>query len=89
MSSPELPADEPLQRRVALVHEGPTPGPAEPERLLEGRWLPVVEYVAFPVVRRGTAWRLISELRASFYRQRLVRVYERFTDRELAGGAGF
>lgn len=83
VTSPKLPADEPLQRRVGLVHQGPSSRPAEPERISKRRRLPVIEDVALSIIRRRTAGRLIPKLRTPFYRQRLVGVDECFANRQL------
>lgn len=84
MPSPKFPADEALKRGVALVHQGASATSAEPEGIPEVRRLPIVEYVAFAVVSSRTARWLISELRATFDRERLVCVDKRLTDRQLA-----
>lgn len=81
MSAPQLPAYEPLERRVAFRHEGTTPRSAKRQGFCERRRLTIIELVAFPVVSSRTSWGLISELRTSLYRQRLVRIHESFANR--------
>lgn len=71
MASPQLPADEALERRVALVHERASSTATECQRLPQVQRLSVVEDVTLAVVCRSAAWRLISELRTPLYRQRL------------------
>lgn len=82
---PQLPTDESLQRRVALVHQSTTPISTESQSISKFHRLPIVEYVAFAVVGSGTAGRLISELRTPFYRQSLICVHKSLAYGKLTG----
>lgn len=85
MTPPQLPADESLQRRIALVDQSAATRPAEGEGVTEVQRLAVVEDVAFAVVAgRGTRW-LVTEHGATFNRQCLVGVHESLADGQLAG----
>lgn len=88
MPPPQLPTNEPLQGRIALVDQGSAPGPAESERFPELGRLPVVEDVALAVVSGGASWRLIAELWTALDWQGLVRVDEGLADGELGYGWG-
>lgn len=85
MAPPQLPADEALQRRVALVNQSAAAGSAEGQSFAEVQRLAVVEDVAFSIVAGGGTWGLVTEHGASFDGQRLVRVDERLANRQLAG----
>lgn len=71
VSAPELPADEALQGRVALVHQRAPATAASGHGIAERLWLPVVEDVTLAVVGRRAAGGLVAELRAPLDRQRL------------------
>lgn len=81
MSPPQLPAYESLKSWVAFRHEGTSPRSARGQGFAERRWLTIVEHVAFSIVRSRASRRLISKLRTSLYRQRLVSVDEGFANR--------
>lgn len=87
--APQLPADEALQRGVAVVDECPSACAAELQRLAEVERLAVVENVALSVVRGRGAGRLVPEHGAPLDRQRLVGVDERLADRQRTGRAHF
>lgn len=87
--APQFPADEALQRGVAVVDEGSPACTAELQRLAEVERLAVVENVALSVVRSGGAGRLVPEHGAPLDRQRLVGVDERLADRQRTGRAHF
>lgn len=84
MPSPQLPADESLQRRVRLVDQGATACSAELHRVPERQRLPVVERVALAVVGGRCARGLIPEDGAPLNGQGLVCVDERLADGERA-----
>lgn len=87
--SPQLPADETLQGRIALVDQRAAARPAERERIAQRHRLPVVEDVALAVVRGGRTGWLVAEGRTPLDRQGLVGVDERLADRQLARCARF
>lgn len=71
MSPPELPRDETLQSRIALVHQRTAPIVAEGPRLFEYHLAILVEDVALSVVGGRRSWRLVPELGAPLDRQGL------------------
>lgn len=52
VSSPQLPRNEPLQRRVTLVHEAAASRPTERQGFSEYQRLTIVKYIAFAIVGR-------------------------------------
>ena len=77
MTPPELPAEEPLQRRVGLVDEGAAAALTELLCVGEALRLLVVEGVALAVVGGRAARRLVAELRTPLDRQSLGNGRER------------
>lgn len=80
MSPPQLPANESLQRWIALIDQSATARATEAERIAEVQWLAVVEDVTLSVITgRGTRG-LIAEDGTTFDGQCLVRVHERLAN---------
>ena len=73
MPSPELPAEEALQRRAGLRDQRPLPGRAELLGEPETARLLVIEGVAASVIGGAGSERLPAELGTPLHRQRLYR----------------
>lgn len=89
MTPPQLPANESLQGRVALVDQSTAARSAEGQGVTEVQRLAVVENVALSIVAGGGTWWLVAEHGASLNRQCLISVHEGFADRQLAGSRTF
>lgn len=85
MATPQLPADESLQRRIGFVDQRAATGTAKRKGITEVQRLSIVEDVAFAVVRRRSAWWLVPEYWAPFDGQRLVGVDERLANGQRTG----
>lgn len=80
MPTIEFPAEETLERRRRLVHEGAAADLAEALRVVERHRLVVVEDVALAVVRGRAAQRLVPERGTLFDGQGVVCVHECLAD---------
>lgn len=83
MTTPQFPADESLQRGIALADQSTAAGATEGQSIEEVQRLTVVEDVALAIVGGQGAWRLIPECGTTFDGQCLIRV-----DKGLADGQG-
>lgn len=85
MTPPQFPADEALERRIALIDQSTSTGSAESQGVTEVQRLAVVEDVALAVVAGGRAWWLVTEHGATLDGQCLVSVDEGLADGQLTG----
>lgn len=83
MTTPQFPADESLQRGIALADQSTAAGATEGQSIEEVQRLTIVEDVALAIVGGQGAWRLIPECGTTFDGQCLIRV-----DKGLADGQG-
>lgn len=89
MTPPQLPADEALQRRIALADQSAAARAAEGERVQEVQRLAVVEDVALAIVGgQGTRW-LVPERGTTLDGQSLVGVHEGLANGQRIWGAVF